>query len=262
MKLFCWRARIEKKIKAHLKNTLEIKAYSKIDSTNSEAKRYAESALDTHPCLFIAREQSAGRGRVGRSFVSRKGRGIYMTLLYFADGQISDAVSVTTAAATAVAEAIEMVTGKPMRIKWVNDIYNERGKVSGILVEGLSTALGYAVAVGVGINIGKDDFPEEIRSVASSIGEIGGREGKMIAYIADALLDFATAPSRCEYMDSYRKRFMLEGKSVNLIRADEIVGTGVVLGVDDDGGLIVDIDGKREVIRSGEVTVRESEAVK
>lgn len=272
-KIIC--ARLEKKIKAQLDHkNIGVQVFDRIDSTNSEAKRLAlalakaEEKFQTladadkkipQPIILVALEQSAGRGRVGRSFVSRRGRGIYMTLLYFSDEALGDVVSVTTAAAVATATSIEEITGKPMKIKWVNDIYNEQGKVSGILVEGQATSIGYAVAVGVGINVGKADFPDEIKNIASSIGNIGKTRASLIAKVADKLLDFAENSASREYMNDYRSRFMLEGKMVNLIRADEIVGCGEVLGVDDDGGLIVSVDGKIEIIRSGEVTVRENE---
>ena len=268
-KIIC--AALEKKIKAQLDHkNIDVRVFDRIDSTNSEAKRLAvalteeaeklsDSGNMPSPVLLIALEQSAGRGRVGRSFVSRRGRGIYMTLLYFADEALADIVAVTTAAAVATAISIEEITGNPMKIKWVNDIYNEQGKVSGILVEGQATSLGYAVAVGIGINVGKADFPDEIKNIASSIGDIGKCRASLIAKVADKLLCFVDNGASREYMNDYRARFMLEGKRVNLIRADEVVGCGEVLGVDDDGGLIVNVDGKVEIIRSGEVTVRENE---
>ena len=257
--------RLENRIKAQLDHkNIGVQVFDRIDSTNSEAKRLSLCLAEAHkalpsPVLLVALEQSAGRGRVGRSFVSRRGRGIYMTLLYFADEALSDIVSVTTAAAVAAATSIEEITGKAMKIKWVNDIYNEQGKVSGILVEGQPTRIGYAVAVGIGINVGKADFPDEIKNIASSIGYIGNKRASLIAKVADKLLSFAENGSSREHMSDYRARFMLEGKRVNLIRADEIVGCGEVLGVDEDGGLIVNLDGKTEIIRSGEVTVRENE---
>ena len=93
--------------------------YDCIGSTNAEAKAYAANTNSRQPVLFVAREQSAGRGRLGRSFYSRLSGGIYMSLLYFTSSSLSDAVSVTTAAAVFVAEAIERATGRKMNIKWV-----------------------------------------------------------------------------------------------------------------------------------------------
>ena len=247
---------LESTVKEYIgKASPEIKLYDVIDSTNNEAKRYAADAPDNHPVLFVAGEQSAGRGRVGRSFVSRRNRGIYMTLLYFVD-TVADTVSVTTHAAVAVASAIEAITGRKMKIKWVNDVFDECGKVSGILVEGQMTALGYAVAVGVGINIGENDFPDEIKEIASSIGDIGESECALIALVVKKLLEYAKNPTDKDFMRDYRSRFMLEGKDVILSMADGGEKLGRVVGVDDDGGLIIDDSGEIEVIKSGSVSVR------
>ncbi len=233
--------------------------YESIGSTNSEAKKYALSAQEHTPMLFVARHQSAGRGRLGRSFLSRDGMGIYMSLLYFTDKRLCDAISVTTAAAAATALAIERAVGEEMRIKWVNDIYNGQGKVAGILTETVFAGGENAIIVGIGINTGKCDFPEELQGIASSIGEIGeGQRRTMIDDIAEFLLEHAECTADKGYMAEYRKRFMLTGAHVELFSAGERVGEGEVKGVADDGGLIFLRDGESEpeVIHTGEVSVR------
>lgn len=241
---------------------VKIKIFDVIDSTNSEAKRMvllnAEQGEHVR-ALIVAREQTLGRGRMGRDFFSRAG-GIYMSLVYATDAPIGDAVSITTAAAAVVAQAIEDVSGAPMRIKWVNDIYNDKGKVSGILTEAVALGGKTAIIVGVGINIGEVDFPEELSGIASSVGEIDGKESLLIAKIADGLLRCADAPLDRSYMVEYRKRFMLDGKSVDLIRGGERVCGGVVVGVNDDGGLLLLPDKEADVItvQSGEISVREA----
>ena len=250
------------KIKGFLRaEGVEVRTYELIDSTNAEAKRYASVATKSHPVLFLAGEQSAGRGRMGRSFLSRAESGIYMSFLYFTDQPLADAVSVTTATASVTASAVERITGKKLRIKWVNDLYNERGKVCGILAETQSTERGLAVVVGIGINLGEDDFPEELRHIASSIGDVGGREAELVAVIADGLLAHAKDPTNREYMKEYRARFMLTGMHVDLLSGGERVGSGIVQGVEDDGGLLYLPDGEHEPIsvHSGEVTVRLSQ---
>ena len=242
-----------------MRRKVKIFEYETLDSTNAEAKRYALSCNCLEPVLFVAREQSAGRGRLGRSFLSRGGRGIYMSLLYFTQKSLADAISVTTAAAVAVASAIEGVTGERMMIKWVNDVYSERGKVSGILTETVAVGDRNAIIVGIGINVGENDFPEELRGVAASIGEINEEERQaIIKKIVDALIDNADSPSCREYMKEYRERFMLSGAHVDLFSAGEKVGGGEVLGVTDDGGLVLLRDGESEsvVIRTGEVSIR------
>ncbi|MBE6684264.1 MAG: biotin--[acetyl-CoA-carboxylase] ligase [Ruminococcaceae bacterium] len=253
----------EHMIKAHLKHEkLNIKIFDVIDSTNSEAKRMAlshDSQDGFAPTLLIAKEQTSGRGRMGRRFVSHLG-GIYMTLVYVTEKPLIDAVSITTAAAAMVAEAIESVSEAPMKIKWVNDIYNDYGKVAGILAETVSMEDRLAVIVGIGINTGIPEFPEEIQDIASSIGELDGKEGLLIAKITDGLLRYAETHKDRSYMNAYRERFMLAGKNVDLIKGGERTGGGSVVGVDDNGGLLLLPDGQAEVmtVQSGEVSVRES----
>lgn len=252
------------KISRLMTRSADVTVFEEIDSTNSEAKRRALAAAeenDFSPKLILAKSQSAGRGRMGRSFLSRADSGIYMSLLYFTEKPLTDAVSVTTAAAAFVAEEIERVTGAPMKIKWVNDVYNNCGKVAGILVESVPVSSGICgVIVGIGINTGEDGFPAELQGIAASIGDICGKEEQLIAAIADKLLSHAMSPENRGYMEAYRKRFMLSGERVSLIRCGEVSDVGEVVGVDDDGGLLFIPDGKREAvtIRSGEVSVRKT----
>ena len=240
----------------------ELHFFDVIDSTNAYAKKIAEEAMasgETTPRLFVAEEQTAGRGRMGRSFSSRANSGIYMSLLYFTDKPLCNAVSITTATAAVVATEIEKTLGSPMRIKWVNDIYNDRGKVCGILVESVPVAKNvFGVIVGIGINIGEDNFPEELRGIAASIGDISGREEEIVCGIVRSLLKHAASPEDRGYMAEYRKRLMMVGERVDLLSCGEIVDAGTVAGVDDDGGLLFVPNGKDEavVIRSGEISVR------
>lgn len=233
--------------------------YDIIGSTNTEAKQYAMQTDSREPVLFLAREQSAGRGRLGRSFLSRREQGIYMSLLYFTGSATCDAVSVTSAAAVIVAQEIERATGNPMRIKWVNDIYDSCGKVAGILTEAVAVEDMTAIVVGIGINVGDVDFPDELRGIASSIGKISDETRRDIIFgIAEGLLLHSENCSDVGFMDEYRRRDMLKGEYVELFRAGESIGFGRVVGIDDRGGLEVLLDGEESVsvIRTGEVSVR------
>ena len=246
------------KLKTRLDHTgVSLVSFDVTDSTNTRAKAYAADAADLGPVLFVAREQSAGRGRLGRNFVSRLDGGIYMTLLYFVGRDIADAVTVTTAAAVAAAHAIESIAGEKVGIKWVNDIYNDQGKVAGILVESLSVKNGYAVAVGIGINVGVAEFPPEICGVASSLRPLDADKKADIAMsICKGILDHAACPRNREYMSQYRKLFILQGKAVDIYVSGEWRLRGTVDGVDDDGGLIISHGGTKTVFSSGEITVR------
>ena len=247
------------KIKNEVFCPLEVKIFDLIDSTNAEARRIAlGEEWDKAPVLILAYEQSAGRGRLGRSFQSRRNEGIFMSLLYYTAEPLHNAVSVTTVAAVFVAEAIEGVVGGELKIKWVNDIYNENGKVCGILTESVKVSDGYAIIVGIGINTGDVEFPEELRGIAASVGDVFGKESEIVGNIASCMLRQAAYPTDREYMAGYRKRFMLDGADVVLSSGGEEIDRGRVMGVDDDGGLIFLPEGESEAktVSSGEVTLR------
>ena len=128
------REKIEENIKKRGYVPPKIIHYSIIDSTNTRAKEYAkENPENRSPVVFIADEQTAGRGRRGRSFVSRAGAGIYISILDYPDSNGFDATKVTAEAAVNLAKAIESLCPCDIRIKWVNDLYLGGKKLAGIL---------------------------------------------------------------------------------------------------------------------------------
>ena len=240
-----------------------VKALDEIDSTNSEAKRYAALATDTTPVLFVARRQSAGRGRMGREFISQADRGIYMSLLYFCNDDLRDVISVTTFAAYAVAAAIERASGISMRIKWINDIYDARGKVSGILVETVRSDAGLGVVVGIGINTGEGDFPDEIAAIASSIGNIStDKVADIVTDTVSALIDHSKDHTDRSFMSEYRARLTMLYEQVTLTADGKELMSGTMIGVDDDGGLLIVPSGESTpvTVRRGEVSLRKRDA--
>lgn len=236
---------------------IEIVATDVTGSTNYDAKKYAADCDGDCPVLLVTGSQSAGRGRLGRSFLCRDGQGIYMSLLYFTEDKLTDAVSITTAAAVAVALSIEEVTGEGMKIKWVNDVYSSRGKVCGILVETLRVGERYAVIVGIGINTGDEPFPEDLRGIAASIGKTDPEEKALIvSKTVKRLLEHSEYHTDRSYMVNYRERFMLSGESVDLVVDGKVVRSGTVMGVSDDGGLLLRVGQEELTVHSGEVSVR------
>ena len=124
-------AGVEKYLKTQ---SLSIRVVDEVDSTNSVLKRMAAEGAPQGSVL-IAERQSAGRGRMGRSFYSPPGTGLYMSLLLRPCMEAQRATLVTTSAAVAVAEAIERLAGEAAQIKWVNDVLFHGRKVCGILTE-------------------------------------------------------------------------------------------------------------------------------
>lgn len=231
--------------------------HSVIDSTNTEAKRieYDPSV----PMLIAAEHQTAGRGRQGKSFYSPADTGIYMSLLLSPEGQASDSVSVTTAAAVGTARAIRALTGASAEIKWVNDIYIGGKKVCGILTEAVTDPRSAKISrliIGIGVNVTTEAFPSELESIAASIGSTGIPRVRIAAEIAAQVLDIITAGNSSDYIEDYRRWSMVIGKDITYYRSGTAQSAHAV-GIDNDGGLIVEHpDGSTHTLRTGEITVR------
>lgn len=234
---------------------LPVEVYDCIDSTNTEAKRRI-AAGDHSQRLILAEQQTAGRGRMGRSFYSPAQTGLYMTLTLGEPETLRDGTMLTIAAATATALAIESATGEKTDIKWVNDIYMRGRKVCGILCEAVTDERGIAtVLVGIGVNVATEEFPEELLQKAGAL-PVAAERGALAAEIADRLLSIWEAPQQSDFLAEYRKRSFVPGNRVCFVRGDETF-EAFAIGVDDAGGLVVRYDdGREESLRSGEVSVR------
>ena len=144
---------------------MKIYRYETISSTNAQAKKMIlEGAREG---VLLAEHQSAGRGRLGRSFFSENG--IFMSVILTPDRFSFEPGFLTSAAAVAVCRAIEE-QGFDVGIKWVNDIYFEGKKICGILSEAVSMGSEtLAYVVGIGINVGNTEFPDDIKDIAASL---------------------------------------------------------------------------------------------
>lgn len=237
---------------------IDIFVFSELDSTNNEAKRRVSGGLK-NTALFVAETQTAGRGRLGRSFYSPKSTGLYMTLVIHPSAAFADVVSLTTAASVAVCRAVETLTDLTPQIKWVNDVYLGGKKICGILTEAISDIESQTVAsmiIGIGINITTADFPAEIKGTATSLGGINATRNALAAEIANALLDIAEDLSDTEVMEYYRAHSMVIGEEIVYTRAGESF-SAVAKAIDDSGGLVIlKPDGSCDTLRSGEISVR------
>ena len=233
--------------------SLRIYRYDEIDSTNAQARRMA-AAGEKQNALIIARAQSAGRGRMGRSFYSPANTGLYMTLLFYPERSIAELSGLTCAAAWASALAIEQTCGQTPRIKWVNDLYLDGRKVCGILCESFGTPHGRAIAVGIGINLTTDVFPDALAGIAGSL-HATVEPSELALLICDFLLPYLQSGDDTLWQDGYRSRFMLRGMRVNCVTQD---GTfpATVRDVTDHGALRVTTDdGCTHILYAGEVSI-------
>ena len=234
-----------------------------VDSTNNYAKTEAMRGAPDG-AAFVANEQTGGRGRMGRSFLSPKDKGIYLSMLFRPEIPPARAVNLTAFAAVAVCEGVEAVCGARPGIKWTNDIILNGKKLCGILtemsVEGETGALQYIVT-GIGVNVNQSDFPQSLRGMATSLSMELGHEvprGRLCAGIISAMDGMYHTWRRGggDTLARYRARCVTLGREVRLLRG----GTekeAFAEEIDEDFGLIVRYpDGRRETVNTGEVSVR------
>ena len=234
---------------------IEIHFYECADSTNTRAKEWAKYSAEKRPAVFIANEQSAGRGRRGRSFVSEGGAGIYISILTYPEESGADATATTARAAVTLAKATESLSECDIKIKWVNDLYLGGKKLAGILTEGEMDKDGKVAyqVVGMGINVYKNAISDEISDIATSIeGEtgIGIDRSKLAAAIIKYHLNY-----NGDFYTEYKSRSFIIGKKVTVIKLSESYEAKVV-DIDSDFSLIIERDGKQERLFTGEISIK------
>lgn len=241
----------------------QVRYFDELDSTNLEAKRHKKDE-ECHGMVFLAEQQNHGKGRLGRSWVSPKETGIWLSILLKPCFSPDLASQITLLAALATADAIRKVTGLESQIKWPNDIVVNKKKVCGILTEmgAAESQIEYLVA-GIGINVNTEHFPEEIKEAASSL-RIEGKQKYKREDIAAELLnsferyydDFLISGSLKKIVNYYNSILINKGKKVKIV-GNVNTDIGEALGIDETGRLLVRMeDGEVRVIVSGEVSVR------
>lgn len=242
-----------------------VRVLDTVESTNTLAKQLARKGLPSGTVL-IANRQSAGRGRLGRTFLSPGDMGIYFSVILRPNCPPQDLMHLTCAAGVAMCDAVEQVCGFRPGIKWTNDLVVGSKKLGGILTE-LSVnpathLVDYAI-IGIGINCHQQeaDFEESIRNMACSVEMVTGKEmdrsvlaAKMVRKMYD--LDRDLLSSKTQIMQSYRQDCITLGCQISVVRGIKI-RHGIARSIDEEGALVVDFDdGTTESVNSGEVSIR------
>ena len=240
----------------------EICYFDVTDSTNTQAKSLGEGDAP-NGTLVVAGKQESGRGRRGRSFESPAGTGIFMTLLLRPEIEPQNASMLTLVSALAVAKGIEHMVDLPVQIKWPNDIVINGKKVCGILTE-MSAQMDYVnyIVIGIGINVGNEEFPEEIKDVATSIYLESGKHvnrAMLIEKIWEEFEDYYELYEKTQDLSSLVKEYdsylVNRGQKVRVLDSKEPY-EGKAMGITDRGELIVDTWEARRLVSAGEVSVR------
>lgn len=241
----------------------DIYYFDSIGSTNDYAKKVAAEG-GCEGTIVIADEQTSGRGRRGREWVSEKGVGIWMSMILRPDIEPNEAAKITQIVAAAMASAIETKTDLATYIKWPNDLILESKKVGGILTE-MSAELGEInyIVVGMGINVNSERFDDDIKHVATSIkgilGETVSRTDLIVEFVKNfeyLYKDFVESKNLEKTLRICRDQSATIGKEVDIIHRDQ-KRRAKALDINDDGELIVRYEnGEEGVVFFGEVSVR------
>lgn len=257
-------ARIQKLLGPHPWRD-QIQVFDLVDSTNNLAKALAQQGAPEGTVL-IADRQSAGRGRMGRSFLSPGGMGIYLSLILRPACPPQQLMHLTCATGSAMCGAVEHACGIRPGIKWTNDLVVGSKKLGGILTE-LSldpkTALVDYAVVGIGINCcqREQDFDEAIRSMACSAEMAAGHPIDRNALAAEMIralfqMNDILLTRKDALLDAYRTDCITLGKQISVVGGGQ-TRHGTALNIDADGALVVAFDdGTTGCVNSGEVSIR------
>lgn len=232
-------------------------------STNEDAKRLAKEGVESGT-VILADSQEAGKGRRGRDWISPPGSNLYFTLLLTPDFAPDKAAMLTLVMALSVAQALKKETGLVPGIKWPNDIVIGGRKVCGILTEmSLDADAIESVVIGVGVNVSQRDFPEELRSVATSLA-LQGVDAPDRMQLLECILEYFDKNYKIylqrldlsELKESYEAYLVNRGKEVCVLEpAGEYEGWA--LGINESGELLVETKERGiQRIYAGEVSVR------
>lgn len=238
--------------------------FNSIDSTNTKAKDLAKKG-SPNGTVVICEEQSNGRGRLGRSWFSPKGKGLYFSIILRPNLSPLDISKLTLVGGAAVWKALSSLN-IGSAIKWPNDIFINNRKVSGILTEisGELNQINYAV-MGIGINVNtlKSEIPEDLREIATSLlietNEIIDRKvllSEILNIFERLYIEFVNSGSLKESLQICRENSLVLNKTLNCISTRESF-TAKAKDINDNGELIVELsDGSTKNILCGEISIR------
>lgn len=245
-------------IKSYADNCVrEVVVYDTTSSTNDVCRAMGANGA-AEGLVVVADKQTGGRGRLGRSFYSPSGSGVYFSILLDMSYDDCRLKAITPLAAVAVAEALEDVFCADASIKWVNDVYVNGGKCAGILTESCMCGDTLKVVVGIGINVSAPEggFPEDIKFRAAAVTTGTADRNALVGCVLKKFFREYVDFDKQSLSERYAARCNHIGKSVSVIK-DGTNTTAVCNGIDDDFNLMVTYpNGQEEKLFYGEISIK------
>ena len=241
----------------------EIYYFSEIDSTNNEGKKQANLGC-AEGSIVLAEEQKGGRGRLARGWFSPKGKGIWLSVILRPPFNPYDAPKCTLMAAVAVTKAIRSITQVECGIKWPNDILYQGKKLVGILTEMSAEidAINHVViGMGINVNIGEHEFPDELQSIATSLSIIRGEAISRLTLLNGILGQLEVVYNQVvqngfvPMLDEWRELSVTLGQQVDVVGSGRNF-SGTAIDIDHDGALLVQTEQGLEKVLAGDVSIR------
>ncbi|WP_378955355.1 biotin--[acetyl-CoA-carboxylase] ligase [Pelosinus sp. sgz500959] len=254
---------IRETLSSNILGQKEIFYFSDVESTNTEAKKQANLGC-AEGTIVLSEAQNKGRGRLSRGWFSPSSKGIWLSIVLRPPFNPYDAPKCTLLAAVAVTKAIRKVTQVECGIKWPNDILYQGKKLVGILTE-MSAEIDainhIVIGMGINVNIEEEEFPEELKEIATSLAMITGREISRLSLLDAVLVELEEAYHKViqqgftEMLDEWRQLSVTLGKNVNVIGSGRDFG-GLAVDIDQDGALLVQTTECLERVLAGDVSIR------
>lgn len=234
--------------------------FASIESTNTEALNQAKRGADEGLCI-VAGQQTAGRGRHGRVWISAKNAGLYFSVVLRPKTEIKFLPLLTLMSAVVVTEVLRELYGLKADIKWANDVHIDGKKICGILAETAETKKGLAIVVGIGVNLTSANFPPELEKIATSIDTETGEKPSaedLLQNLTKQFAKFYRIFSSTDGAEKIREEWAKNssyffGKSVQ-VRLENKTIFGKTCGIEENGALRVKTaDGKIKIVQAGDV---------
>lgn len=238
-----------------------IRLFETIDSTNTFAKSL-ELNEAPHGTLIITEEQTAGRGRMQRQWISTKGMNLLFSIVLYPEFNLEKSALLPLIGSLAVADAVDAVTGLSASCKWPNDVLINGKKVCGMLLESsLGTSAPGRIILGIGINVNQQEFPEDLLVKATSLRNESGQEIDRIRLLTTVLGELENRYGQLsrfpaqQALNDWKLKALLFGKKITVLES-EFSYTATAVDVADDGSLVIQTeDGARKKVFAGDVSL-------